>query len=63
MKLDNKFKFLLVVLVIGTLTSLSANAYLLSEVTNIRDILDSQFSVITNLMKMLGFEFEEPTSI
>jgi len=63
MKLDNKFKFLLVVLVIGTLTSLSANAYLLSEVTNIRDILDSQFSVITNLMKMLGFQFEEPTSI
>jgi|TARA_B100002019_G_scaffold169146_2_gene146252 hypothetical protein len=63
MKLDNKFKFLLVVLVIGMLTSLSANAYLLSEVTNIRDILDSQFSVITNLMKMLGFEFEEPTSI
>ena len=63
MKLDNKFKFLLVVLVIGMLTSLSANAYLLSEVANIRDILDSQFSVITNLMKMLGFEFEEPTSI
>ena len=63
MKLDNKFKFLLVVLVIGMFTSLSANAYLLSEVTNIRDILDSQFSVITNLMKMLGFEFEEPTSI
>ena len=63
MKLDSKFKFLLVVLVIGMLTSLSANAYLLSEVTNIRDILDSQFSVITNLMKMLGFEFEEPTSI
>ena len=63
MKLDNKFKFLLVVLVIGMLTSLSANAYLLSEVTNIRDILDSQFSVITNLMKMLGFQFEEPTSI
>ena len=63
MKLDNKFKLLLVVLVIGLLTSLSANAYLLSEVTNIREILDAQFSVITNLMKMLGFEFEEPTSI
>ena len=45
MKLDNKFKFLLVVLVIGMLTSLSANAYLLSEVTNIRDILDSNFQL------------------
>lgn len=63
MKLDNKFKLFLIVLVIGLLTSLSANAYLLSEVTNIREILDAQFSVITNLMKMLGFEFEEPTSI
>jgi hypothetical protein len=63
MKLDNKFKLFLIVLVIGLLTSLSANAYLLSEVTNIREILDAQFSVITNLMKMLGFEFKEPTSI
>jgi len=56
---DKKIFFLLSLLVIGLLVSLGVNSYLLSEIGDIREILDAQFEVIRRLMEMQGFRFED----
>ena len=43
MKLNPKYVFFFVTLTIGLLVSLSANAYLLNELLEIREILDAQY--------------------
>ena len=59
MKLNPKYVFFFVTLTIGLLVSLSANAYLLNELLDIREILDAQYETIFQIMKMLGFQFGE----
>tara|TARA_B100000927_G_C16468778_1_gene470721 strand:- start:792 stop:992 length:201 start_codon:yes stop_codon:yes gene_type:complete len=59
MKLNPKYVFFFATLTIGLLVSLSANAYLLNELLDIREILDAQYETIFQIMKMLGFQFGE----